>query len=121
MSRGCNHLIAQGASIAESPQSLLEDLSGLWERTRGTNLSAYTVDNNKECESIHRTDSRRQSAYTMEEQMIMDILDEIEPRTFDFMLLKTGLPFSVLRHILIKLEMKSCILQVQQNMYLKKI
>lgn len=118
MSRGCNHLIAQGASIAESPQSLLEDLRSLWERTRGV----YFPEHHKtEYESFHIDDPREQSSYTMEEQMIMDTLDEIEPRTFDFILSGTGLPLNILRHILIRLEMKSCILQVQQNMYLKKI
>ena len=118
MSRGCNHLIAQGASIAESPQSLLEDLRSLWERTRGV----YFPEHNKtEYESFHIDDPREQSSYTMEEQMIMDTLDEIEPRTFDFILSGTGLPLNILQHILIRLEMKSCILQVQQNMYLKKI
>ncbi|MBQ6392309.1 MAG: DNA-processing protein DprA, partial [Eubacterium sp.] len=50
MSRGCNHLIAQGASIAESPQSLLEDLRSLWERTRGV----YFPEHHKtEYESFH--------------------------------------------------------------------
>ena len=118
MSRGCNHLIAQGASIAESPQSLLEDLRSLWERTRG---AYFPVLNKSEYRSFHIDDSRVQSSYTMEEQMIMDTLDEIEPRTFDFVLSETGLPLNILQHILIRLEMKSCILQVQQNMYLKKI
>ena len=118
MSRGCNHLIAQGASIAESPQSLLEDLRSLWERTR----RVYFPEHNKtEYESFHIDDPREQSSYTMEEQMIMDTLDEIEPRTFDSILSGTGLPLNILQHILIRLEMKSCILQVQQNMYLKKI
>ena len=118
MSRGCNHLIAQGASIAESPQSLLEDLRSLWERTR----RVYFPEHNKtEYESFHIDDPREQSSYTMEEQMIMDTLDEIEPRTFDFIMSGTGLPLNILQHILIRLEMKSCILQVQQNMYLKKI
>ena len=118
MSRGCNHLIAQGASIAESPQSLLEDLRSLWKRTRGVYFPAQ---DKTEYESFHIDDPREQSSYTMEEQMIMDTLDEIEPRTFDFIMSGTGLPLNILQHILIRLEMKSCILQVQQNMYLKKI
>ncbi len=118
MSRGCNHLIAQGASVAESPQSFLDDLRTFCDSPKGRHLSLIPEEGSGS-EYVNKSISRQ--PYTAEEHKILEILDEIDAKSFDTILTQTGMSRSDLQHLLFGLEMRSCIVQSQQNMYLKTI
>ena len=115
LSKGCNHLIAQGAMIAESAQEILDDIRSLYKKNRGLDLS--WEDRHFSGRNI---EPRSAGTFSEEEKIIMENLDEIVAISFDSILDKTGLPFDVLTYNLINLEMKDHILQTRQNLYLKK-
>lgn len=118
MSRGCNHLIAQGASVAESPQSLLDDLRTFCDSPKGKHL--FMIPDEEPGDRYADKSSRSQSC-TAEERKILEVLDEIDAKSFDTILALTGLSQIALQHMLFSLEMRSCIVQPQQNMYLKTL
>ena len=118
MSRGCNHLIAQGASIAESPESFLDDLRTFCDSSKGRHLSMIPE---KGSGFRYTGKSFSPNPFTEEEHRVLEILDEIDAKSFDTILTLSGLTRSDLQHLLFSLEMKSCIVQPQQNMYLKMV
>lgn len=118
LSRGCNHLIAQGALVAESPRVILEDIRRLYQEDHGIPPSPSSE---KGCMSLTSYDTMACPSFSREEEIIMENLDEIEARSFDSLLIHTGLTLGILQHNLMHLEMRSYIFQPQQNMYLKRI
>lgn len=109
MSQGCNHLIAQGASVAEDPMELLRDLKEL-----------HPFYQNDDTER-KRMNSIKQDRLELskEEGLIWNALDLIHPLSFDEILAITGLPMGILQEFLVKMEMNNSITQPQQNLYLK--
>ena len=114
MSRGCNHLIAQGAQVAESPDVLIRDLLDLLSGRESSDLEKGS------CPS-ERGFNGRDLPRTSDEQKILDVLDEIDPVSFDHILSRTGMDLTKLQHLLVELEMKAFVTQTRQNMYIRKI
>ncbi len=103
MSQGCNHLIAQGASVAEDSSVLLECL-----RSQGYNLETTT----------YQSMNNENLNYSEDEIKILNVLDMNKAVGFQELLVKTELSYNVLQHILMKLEMNNSIRSPQQNMYI---
>lgn len=115
-SRGCNRLIAQGACVAESPEQIIADMKDhlFWKgRDDGKD------EKGTEEERSPSSDIRWQE-FTKEEEEVLQILDINEPKSFQYIMDKTDIPWKQLQHILCRLELKQFIYQVQQNLYLKK-
>lgn len=110
MSVGCNHLIAQGAFITESPGDILECLH---DRYALGSEEEEGKDAMKQAKIPLNLDSKEQTVY--------ELLDINQPLGFEKILQLSGSTLHELQHILLQLEMKSLILQVEQNMYVKKI
>ena len=118
MSKGCNHLIAQGAMVAESPFDLLDDLSRFAERKK--------MESDKELShEVFRQSapSAMEKNYFLseEERSILNFMDIIQAHSFEELLQLTGMQVAVLQHFLVEMELKGLIFQCQQHMYLKKM
>ncbi|MGP1348439.1 MAG: DNA-processing protein DprA [Stomatobaculum sp.] len=97
MSRGCNELIGNGASILTGPDDILE-LLGL--------------------KKDHRLPPKRRSAEGLngEEQRIYALIGE-EPCFLDDIIRKTGLPTGHVMSVLLKLELEGFVMQPSGNYY----
>ncbi|MDO4976641.1 MAG: DNA-processing protein DprA [Eubacteriales bacterium] len=125
MSQGCNHLIAQGAFITESPKDILENLRdrfGIWNQEDSIDNKMETHDwRDTNAMGDGRKDFDGPVGLSSKEKAVYDLLDEIRPVGFEILLQSSLCDFQELQHILMSLELKSYIQQPQQNMYVKKI
>lgn len=101
LSHGCNHLIAQGAKLIESPEDILNEFPN------------------------YKTNSRKVSLFpenglASNEKMVYDTLSFV-PKHFDEIYSKVDLSISGLIQVLFYLEEKGYIEQTSRNYYIKKI
>lgn len=107
MSRGCNRLIAQGAYLADSPADIIKSL--------------YSSCPGGYSPPSGQTDLRDDPPnLPANQRKILDMLDLSDPLSFSDLLYRTGLDFSSLQSCLVEMEMSSLIIQVRQNLYVKK-
>ena len=114
LSMGCNHLIAQGALVAESPETMIRDLL---ESASGRDTLEYAEDISASATGA----SPLNTSLTADEKRILAVLDEIDPVSFDDILFLTGMDLTQLQHLLVDLEIRSFVTQKRQNMYVRKI
>ncbi len=110
MSRGCNRLIAQGAYLADSPEEMIRSLYSSCSLCPEDGSPLSTEGDLPENYPNLSADCRK----------ILDTLDESDPVSFSDLLYRTGLGFSSLQSCLVDMEMSSLIIQVRQNLYVKK-
>lgn len=112
LSVGCNRLIAQGAYSVEKPEDILQVLM---EKRSGVLNEPETMKK----DNIGRM--RRLPLFQTEEQKnIFQLLDELNPKTFDMLLRESGYNIGTLQHILFEMELLGWIYQPTQNSYLIK-
>jgi len=114
LSMGCNHLIAQGALVAESPETMIRDLL---ESASGRDTLEYAEDISASATGA----SPLNTSLTADEKRILAVLDEIDPVSFDDILFLTRMDLTQLQHLLVDLEIRSFVTQKRQNMYVRKI
>ena len=95
-SKGCLNLIRQGAGVADSPQAVLDAL-GIFSGK------------NKEPEKI---------LLAKEENIVYSWI-RLQPVSLEELIQKTGFPPGTLRSLLVGLELKGCIRQIQKNDYVR--
>jgi DNA processing protein len=102
LSRGCLHLIRQGAGVADSPETILDALK----------ISLKTE--NKEL------NEKETKILLAKDENIVYSWIRLQPVSLDELVCKTGLPVSQVLSILVELELKGCIREVQKNEYIKQ-
>lgn len=95
-SKGCLNLIRQGAGVADSPQAVLDAL-GIFSGK------------NKEPEKI---------LLAKEENIVYSWI-RLQPVSLEELIQKTGFPPGTLRSLLVGLELKGCIREIQKNDYIR--
>ena len=129
MSKGCNHLIAQGAAMTEDPADLLTDLWEISHKRQGKPQedSSMAADQASSSRNPVTERDRRTGTFSEnpllkpEEARILQAMDEINPSSFEELLEKTGYEWGLLQHHLVNMELRGWISQVQQNLYLRHI
>lgn len=111
-SKGCNYLISQGAVLVRSPEDIID-------------IIAKEEKAGNEKENIEKTEEetsgpRNFFCENKNEKIIYSLIDKVRPVTFENLLENSGFSAFELQHILMKLELKNIIYQVEQNVYLKK-
>lgn len=96
LSRGCLNLIRQGAGVADSPRTILEALG-------------ISPGKNREPEKI---------LLAKEENIVYSWI-RLQPVSLDELVKKTGLPVQKVLQILVELELKGCIREIQKNDYIR--
>lgn len=99
MSRGCLELIKQGAGLADDPKTLLHAL-GI---------------QNKE----HRCGPAQTKILLAKDENIVYSWIRLQPVSLEELVLKTGFPVAKVLSILVGLELKGCIREVQKNEYIR--
>lgn len=99
LSKGCLNLIRQGAGLADSPGTILEAL-GIFgkEKDQKENLGKILLAN--------------------DENIVYSWI-RLQPVTLEDLVQKTGFPASKVLSILVGLELKGCIKEVQKNNYVR--
>ena len=96
LSRGCHGLIRQGAGLADSPEIILEVLG-------------ISSGQNREPEKI---------LLAKEENIVYSWI-RLQPVSLDELVKKTGMPVRKVLQILVGLELKGCIREIQKNDYIR--
>ena len=104
VSDGCNSLIKNGAHMATEPDDLIEELKGKYEML-------IKAEKNRR--------RRKTAVLDGNEELIFNCLT-YQPVQFNEISEKTGIPCEQLSVLLIGLEMKDLITEVDKNMYIKK-
>lgn len=99
LSQGCLNLIRQGAGLADSPETILEAL-GILEKTKD------------------REKNLRKILLAKDENIVYSWI-RLQPVTLEELVQKTGFPASKVMSILVGLELKGCIKEVQKNDYVR--
>ena len=114
LSRGCNALIRQGATLVQSPEELLDYLGskGML-RSKKSTLDIT--------ESRPTTGEYQGKHFSEEEKCIWNLLDEKQPVPFEILLERSGYTVAKLQNFLLKMELNGWIFQPAQNIYQRKI
>lgn len=112
LSRGCNYLISQGATLVHSPEDIIEVIAKKGSIVNNKKKLGLTTEN--------FSDSHKFFCENKKEEKIYSLLDEIHPVTFQNLLENSGFSAFELQHILMKFELKNIIYQIEQNVYLRK-
>lgn len=99
LSRGCLNLLKQGAGLADSPQTILEALG----------ISGRKGD---------QKENLRKILLAKDENIVYSWI-RLQPVTLEELVHKTGFPASKVLSILVGLELKGCIREVQKNDYVR--
>jgi DNA processing protein len=102
LSRGCLQLIRQGAGVADTPETILEALK----------ISLKT-------ENRELIEKETKILLAKDENIVYSWI-RLQPVSLDELVCKTGLPVSQVLSILVELELKGCIREVQKNEYIKQ-
>lgn len=100
LSAGCNHLIAQGAAIALSPEELLKD---------------FEID----CLNFITFRKKNKIALAPEEETVYDCI-RLQPQHIEELMAKTKMDLSKLTAILLELELKGLIKEITKNQYIRE-
>jgi len=101
LSKGCNQLIRQGASIVTSPQDILE---------------YFQINSHKKL----RLHEKNEFGLAKNEKMVYSCLD-FQPKFFDQVVRESDLPVEEVMTLLMDLELRGMILQPANHYYVKKI
>lgn len=99
LSRGCLNLLKQGAGLADSPETILE---------------ALKISGSPE----GRKDNMKKILLANDENIVYSWI-RLQPVTLEELVQKTGFPVSRVLSILVALELKGCIKEVQKNDYVR--
>lgn len=99
LSRGCLNLIRQGAGLADSPETILEAL-GISRKTEGAEPDVTKI------------------LLAKDENIVYSWI-RLQPVTLEELVQRTGFPAAKVLSILVGLELKGCIREVQKNDYVR--
>jgi len=99
LSKGCLNLLKQGAGLADSPQTLLEAL----------HISVKKEKNSKQGVKI---------LLAKDENFVYSFL-RLQPKSLEELVVESGFPAAKLMPILVELQLKGCIKEVQRNLYIR--
>ena len=100
LTRGCHHLIRNGACLVESPEQLMQELN-LFSEVRETKVKAS--------QSIKSKDLSLKISYSKDEQILLDSLNR-NPITIDRIVTRTGMKMSLVLSVLFSLELKGVVI-----------
>lgn len=96
LSRGCLELIKQGAGLADSPETILEALG-----------------------ISNRQNREREKILLAKEENIVYSWIRLQPVSLEELVKKTGMPVRKVIQILVELELRGCIREIQKNDYIR--
>ncbi len=100
LSRGCLNLIRQGAGLADCPEVILEALGVFPQKNKQQNKEQTKI------------------LLAKEENIVYSWI-RLQPVSLEELIQKTGFPPGTLRSLLVGLELKGCIREIQKNDYIR--
>ena len=101
LTRGCHHLIRNGACLVDSPQQILQELNIVTKQVAEKEIKAS--------DSTIHDGSNKDTIYTLDEKLILDSLNR-NPITIDRILSRTGMKMSLVLSVLFSLELKGVVI-----------
>lgn len=98
-SQGCLGLLRQGAGVADGPKAVLEALGIL--------------------QSVPASEEKNEKVLLAKDENIVYSWIRLQPVSLEALALRTGFPASKLLALLVGLELKGCIREVQKNEYVR--
>ena len=100
LSRGCLNLIRQGAGLADCPEVILAALGVFPQKNKQQNKEQTKI------------------LLAKEENIVYSWI-RLQPVSLEELIQKTGFPPGTLRSLLVGLELKGCIREIQKNDYIR--
>ena len=101
LTRGCHHLIRNGACLIDKPEQILLELNIVAQQVNAQKKSAADLANS--------TASNRAILYSSDEKMLLDSLNR-NPITIDRIISRSGMKMSLVLSVLFSLELKGAVI-----------